>query len=179
MAFVLVFCLPCALMSIVLTPPILLPDCWFIFPTCVISLASSFAPFIISLFLQYNDSSSSNVLCSCLVLPCQALLPAVLLFPNGSSIGLFCLFLLSIKSPSLCSTESLPHPSTQTLTLTCQPLVYINVPVHKLNISKSQYVCYKSVTWNIIEIASMEWKWKINTHNNNNNQHTVTTSSLA
>ncbi len=35
MAFVLVFCEPCALMSIVLTPPILLPDYWFICPTCV------------------------------------------------------------------------------------------------------------------------------------------------
>ncbi len=34
-AFVLVFCVPCALMSIVLTPPILLPDYWFICPTCV------------------------------------------------------------------------------------------------------------------------------------------------
>ncbi len=35
MAFVLVFCVPCALMSIVLTPPILLPDYWLICPTCV------------------------------------------------------------------------------------------------------------------------------------------------
>ncbi len=35
MAFVLVFCVPCALMSFVLTPPILLPDYWLICPTCV------------------------------------------------------------------------------------------------------------------------------------------------
>ncbi len=35
MAFVLVFCVPCALMSIVLTPPILFPDYWLICPTCV------------------------------------------------------------------------------------------------------------------------------------------------
>ncbi len=35
MAFVLVICVPCALMSIVLTPPILLPDYWLICPTCV------------------------------------------------------------------------------------------------------------------------------------------------
>ncbi len=35
MAFVFVFCVPCALMSIVLTPPILLPDYWLICPTCV------------------------------------------------------------------------------------------------------------------------------------------------
>ncbi len=31
-AFVLVFSVPCALMSIVLTPPILLPDYWLFFP---------------------------------------------------------------------------------------------------------------------------------------------------
>ncbi len=49
MAFVLVFYVPCALMSIVLTPPILLPDYWLICPTCLPSLPSSFAPFIISL----------------------------------------------------------------------------------------------------------------------------------
>ncbi len=33
MAFVLVFCVPCALVSIVLTPPILFPDYWLIYPT--------------------------------------------------------------------------------------------------------------------------------------------------
>ncbi len=43
-------CVPCALMSIVLTSPILFPDYWLICPTCVISLPSSFAPFIISLY---------------------------------------------------------------------------------------------------------------------------------
>ncbi len=46
MAFVLVFCVPCALMLIVLTPPILFPDYWFICPTCLPSLPSSFASFI-------------------------------------------------------------------------------------------------------------------------------------
>ncbi len=37
-AFVLVFCVPCALMSIVLTPPIMLPDYWLICPTGVYML---------------------------------------------------------------------------------------------------------------------------------------------
>ncbi len=46
MAFVLVFCVPCTLMLIVLTPPILFPDYWFICPTCLPSLPSSFASFI-------------------------------------------------------------------------------------------------------------------------------------
>ncbi len=49
----------CALMSIVLTPPILLPDYWLICPTCLSSLPSSFAPFIFSLCLQSCASSSS------------------------------------------------------------------------------------------------------------------------
>ncbi len=66
MAFVIVsVCL--VLMSIVLTPPILFPDYWFICPTCVVLLPSSFAPFIISLCLQSRASSSSNVVCACLV----------------------------------------------------------------------------------------------------------------
>ncbi len=58
MAFVLVFCVPCALISIVLTSPTLLPDYWLICPTCLPSLPSSFAPFIISLCLQFCASSS-------------------------------------------------------------------------------------------------------------------------
>ncbi len=73
MAFVLVFCVPCALMSIVLTPPILLSDYWFISST---SLSSSFAPFIISLCFQSCASSSLMLPCpvlSCPVLSCPAL----------------------------------------------------------------------------------------------------------
>ncbi len=35
MAFVLVFCVPCALMSIVLTPPKFFPDYWLICTTCL------------------------------------------------------------------------------------------------------------------------------------------------
>ncbi len=60
-ASVLVFCVPCALMSIVLTPSILLPDNWLICPTCVSSLPSSSAPFIISVPGQFV-----------IALPCQA-----------------------------------------------------------------------------------------------------------
>ncbi len=40
MAFVLVFCVPCALILIVLTPLILFPDYWLICPTCLPSLPS-------------------------------------------------------------------------------------------------------------------------------------------
>ncbi len=82
MAFVLVFCVSCAVMSIVLTPPIFLPDYWLICPTCLPSLPSSFAPFIISFLLQFWASSLSNVSWPCLVLPCQAL-PVVLFSPTG------------------------------------------------------------------------------------------------
>ncbi len=41
----------------VLTPPILLPGYWLIFPSCFPSLPSSFAPFIISLCLQFRVGS--------------------------------------------------------------------------------------------------------------------------
>ncbi len=51
-ASVLVFCVPCALMSIWL----LLPVYWLIFPSCSPSLPSSFAPFIISLCLSSSSS---------------------------------------------------------------------------------------------------------------------------
>ncbi len=68
MAFVLVFCVPCALMSIVLTPPILLSDYLFISST---SLSSSFAPFIISLCFQ--SCASSSLMLPCPALPCPAL----------------------------------------------------------------------------------------------------------
>ncbi len=107
MAFVLVFCVPCALMLIVLTPPILFPDYCLICPTCVLSLPSSFAPFIISLCLQSCASSSSHVSCpalsslvlSSLVQPCPALSSLVKpgcqpVFPYGVVAGscllLFC-----------------------------------------------------------------------------------------
>ncbi len=89
-------------------------------PTVFSLLPSSFAPFIISLCLQSCASLPSNG--SCLVLPCQALLHAVLFCPYG--VVLFCLF-LSIKRPSLYSSESSPHPTTQTLTNTLVGLKYL------------------------------------------------------
>ncbi len=82
MAFVLVFCVPHALMSIVLTPPILYPYYWLICPTCLPSLSSSFSPFIISLCLQSCASSSSYVPLSC----------ADLALPSCCSFSLFVLF---------------------------------------------------------------------------------------
>ncbi len=114
MAFVLVFCVPCALMSIVLTPPILFPDYWLICPTCLSSLHSSFAPFIISLCLQSCVSLSLYLPWLCPALP--SLVASCLGFPLRGSFGFFCLFFVN-KSPSLCTTESSPHPFTPTLTL--------------------------------------------------------------
>ncbi len=72
----------------VLTPPILLPVYWFIFPSCFPSLPSSFAPFIISLCLQFRVGSLPNVRCRlCPVQPCPVLSslvqPASLFFPYG------------------------------------------------------------------------------------------------
>ncbi len=71
------FCLSflCAMCSHAncLDPTILYPDYWLICPTCLPSLPSSFAPFIISLCLQSCASSSSNVSRSCRALPCLAL----------------------------------------------------------------------------------------------------------
>ncbi len=73
-ASVLVFCVPRALMSIFLTPPILLPVYWLIFPSCFPPLPSSFAPFIISLCLQFRVGSLPYVRCRpCPALPCPAL----------------------------------------------------------------------------------------------------------
>ncbi len=110
MAFVLVFCVPCALMSIVLTPPILLPDYWLICPTCVFLITLLICS-LYNLCLQSRAGSSSNVpecILSCPVLPCLAVpcpalpsLPAVLFFPYGVvSVCLFC-FILMNKEPIL------------------------------------------------------------------------------
>ncbi len=72
-----------------------------------ISLPSSFAPFIISLCLQFRASSSSYVprrCCPALPLPCPALpcpakpaKPAVLFFPYGVVLVCFVLFLINKK----------------------------------------------------------------------------------
>ncbi len=111
MAFVLVVCVPCALVSIVLTPPILLSDYWLICPTCLPSLPSSFAPFIISLCLQSCASLSLyqpwlHRMFPILAKPCQ-----LSCFPLRGSFFLFVLFLM-IKKLIICSTESSPHPFT-------------------------------------------------------------------
>ncbi len=68
-ASVQVFCVPCALMSIVVTPPILLPVYWLIFPSCSPSLPSLFAPFIISLCLQFHVGSLPYVVSSYVLWP--------------------------------------------------------------------------------------------------------------
>ncbi len=100
-----VLCEHIAFVLVVLTPPILLPDYWLIFPTCLPSLPSSFVPFIISLCLQSCASTSLMLLwwyptlpcpaLPCPALPCpilsrQTLLPAVLFFPYG--VVSICLF---------------------------------------------------------------------------------------
>ncbi len=100
MAFVLVFCVPCALMSIVLTPPILLPDYWLICPTCVylitllICSLYNLLVFAVPCWFVVECPWMCRVL-SCLAVPCPALpsLPAVLFFPlRGSFSLLFVLF---------------------------------------------------------------------------------------
>ncbi len=111
MAFVLVFCVPCALMSIVLTPPKSFPDYWLICTTCLSSLPSSFAPFIISLCLQSCASSSlcQPWLCQCyLVLSCLVLSCLVL-----SCLVLSCLVLscLVLPCPAL-PCPALPCPAS-------------------------------------------------------------------
>ncbi len=117
MAFVLVFCVPCALMSIVLTPPILLPDYCLICPTCLSSLPSSFSSFIFSLCLQSCASSSSlNPICvlSCPVLSCPVLSCPVLSCPVLSCPVLSCLVLscLVLSCPVLFGLSFWRHPFT-------------------------------------------------------------------
>ncbi len=80
MACLVLFYVPCALISIVLTPPILLPDYWFICPTCS-SLPSSIAPYIISLCLQSRVGLLSYAVYTlCPVLPCQSVFHSFCLF---------------------------------------------------------------------------------------------------
>ncbi len=81
MAFVLVFCVPCALMSIVLTPPILLPYYWLICPTCVFLITLlicslyNLLVFAVPCWFVVECPRMSALSCpvlSCPVLPCQA-----------------------------------------------------------------------------------------------------------
>ncbi len=119
----------------ILTPPILLPVYWLIFPSCSPSLPSSFAPFIISLCLQFRVGSlpyvgspayvlscalscplSWSVPClvlSCPVLSCLVLPACQFVFPLR---GCFCLFylLLIIKIQfSSCNWVLALFPSTK------------------------------------------------------------------
>ncbi len=116
MAFVLVFCVPCALMSIVLTPPILLPDYWLICPTCVylvtLLICTLYNLLVFAVPCQFVIDVTLDVSCSCPALSCQAL-PAVLFFPYGVVFVVLFYFIDTINSPLLCSTESSPHPFTQ------------------------------------------------------------------
>ncbi len=132
--FVFVFCVPCALMSIVLTPPILLPDYWLICPTCVslvtLLICSLFILLVLAFLCQFVVVPLYPVpALPCLVLPCLVMpflvvpclvVPCPVLpdfFPPRGSFGcLFCFIFLINKSPSLCTTESSLHPSSPTLT---------------------------------------------------------------
>ncbi len=96
-ASVLVFCVPCALMSICLDPAYLVTCLLIHFPQLLSLVTSSFAPFIISLCLQFcvgllpYVGSSAYVFCP--ALPC----PASLFVPY--SVVFVCFVLLLIKSP--------------------------------------------------------------------------------
>ncbi len=129
MAFVLVFCVPCALMSIFLTPPILLPDYWLICPTCVLLICSLFYLLVFAVLCQFVIDVTLVVPCPALpcpalpypVLSCpalQSLVASCTVFPLQDIFSLFCFISLLMKSPSSCTTESSPHPTTQTLTRT-------------------------------------------------------------
>ncbi len=83
MAFVLVFCVPCALMSIVLTPPILLPDYWLICPTCVflitLLICSLYNLLVFAVPCEFVVDVTLCEVLPCLALPC----PASLFSPTG------------------------------------------------------------------------------------------------
>ncbi len=103
----------------VLTPPILLPVYWIIFHSCFPSLPSSFAPFIISLCLQFRVGSLPNVRCrlcpvlSCPVLSCPVLSCPVLSCPVLSCPALPC---PALPCPAL-PCPALPCPALPSLVL--------------------------------------------------------------
>ncbi len=128
LVIVLVFCVPCALMSIVLTPPILLPDYWLICPTCVylitLLICSLYNLLVFAVPCQFviNVTIACILSCPvCLVVPCPALpsLPAVLFFPYGVVfVACFVLFLINkAHSPTLLSPRLIPLPNPDTKTL--------------------------------------------------------------
>ncbi len=120
MAFVLVFCVPCNLMSIVLTSPILLPDYWLICPTCLPSLPSSMLPllspcvaiqyqFVIECFQFLPCPALSCLVLSCLVLSCLVLSCLVLSCLVLSCLVLSCLALPCLALPCLASCPVFPY----------------------------------------------------------------------
>ncbi len=101
MASILVFCVPCALVSICLDPTHLVTCLLIHFPRLLSLLPSSFAPFIISLCLQFRLGSlphvgSSYVLCPALPCPALSCLP-VCFSPTG--LFLFVLFIIINEKP--------------------------------------------------------------------------------
>ncbi len=115
MAFVLVFCVPCALMSIVLTPPILLPDYWLICPTCVYLITLLICSlYNLLVFAVRHRMFPVDVTLPCRAVPCPALpsLPAVLFFPYRVVLVCFVLFLINkAHSPALLSPRLIPLPN--------------------------------------------------------------------
>ncbi len=107
----------CALMSIVLTPPILLPDYWLICPTCVylVTLLICFLYNLLVFAVLCQFVIACILSCPvCLIVPCHALpsLPAVLFFPYGVVfVACFVLFLINnAHSPALLSPRLIPLP---------------------------------------------------------------------
>ncbi len=103
MAFVLVFCVPFALMSIVLTPPILFPDYWSICSTSslvTLLICSLYNLLVFAVLCQFVIACILS--CPvCLVLSCLAKPARCHVFPLwGSFSCCFYLFLLLNKSPS-------------------------------------------------------------------------------
>ncbi len=88
------------------TPPILLPDYWFICPTCS-SLSSSIAPFKISLcFESWVGSLLFAVYALCPALPC----PASLFFPYGVVFVCFVYIIINKNPFSLLHLSPRPLP---------------------------------------------------------------------
>ncbi len=134
--FVLVFYVPCALMSICLNPTHLvswllvnLPHLSFLVSLLICSLYNLLVFAVLCQFVIVSTLVVSCLALPCLALPClalpclalpclalssQALLSAVLFSPYG--VVFVAVFIFINKSPSLCTTESSPHPSTHTLT---------------------------------------------------------------
>ncbi len=73
MTFLLDFRVPCALMLIVMTPPILLPDYWLILPTCVFFVTFLICSLYNLLVFAVLCQFVVDVTLPCLALPCLAL----------------------------------------------------------------------------------------------------------